>query len=192
MATDTSGLIAKASEVIDILKREGDRGCVLVAAALLEEAIEAQIKARLLPPPGKSDELVSNSPTAPISSFSGKIDLAYRLGLLTDGERITYHQLRNLRNACAHSTAGQDFSQSSFKDRITQMISKSERLWETMRLVFGPVLAPGSPPVTIHEFVEKAGWRHSFTLFFSLVVAHKILYVERVTQLRTVYARPKG
>ena len=41
MRVDPTQLAAKAGEIILTLSKEGDRGCVLVAAVLLEQAIES-------------------------------------------------------------------------------------------------------------------------------------------------------
>lgn len=187
MKVDSSQLATKASETIVALTKEGDRGCVLVAAALLEEAIESCIRARLIAAIEKEDELISRSASAPISSFSAKINLSYRLGLISENERAVYHQLRNLRNACAHSPLGQDFSQLSFKNRIKDMIVKSETMWEAMRENFGPIADADFPPDTVHEFVEKVGWRESFTLFFSLLIAQIELTNSQVGRIRSRY-----
>ena len=43
MRVDPTQLAAKAGEIILTLSKEGDRGCVLVAAVLLEQAIESSI-----------------------------------------------------------------------------------------------------------------------------------------------------
>jgi hypothetical protein len=189
MPTDTGQLTAKAVEIQDILAREGDRGCVLVAAALLEEAIELHLRARLVPSPSKSDELVSNSSMAPISSFSAKIDLAYRVGLFPHSERAIYHQLRKLRNECAHSTSEQDFSQVSFKERIKNMIVSSAGVWEVMRTKLGPLLVEEGTPDSVDAFVEKVGWRRAFLLFYGLVIAHKLVNVHRVQQVGVLYGK---
>lgn len=189
MPTDTGQLIAKAVEILDILAKEGDRGCVLVATALLEEAIELHLRARLVSSPSKSDELVSRSSMVPISSFSAKIDLAYRIGLFPHNERSIYHQLRKLRNECAHSSSNQDFSLPSFKERIKNMIASSAGVWDLMRAKFGPLLIEEGAPESIDAFVEQVGWRRAFTLFFGLVIAHKLVNVHRVRPISTLYGK---
>ncbi len=189
MPTDTSQLAAKAIEIQDILSKEGDRGCVLVAAALLEEAIELHLRARLVPPPGKSDELITSSAVAPISSFSAKIDLGYRVGLFPENERAIYHQLRKLRNECAHSTTEQDFSQTTFKTRIKNMIAASSGVWEVMRARFGPLLGEHQAPDSVDAFVEQVGWRRAFILFYGLVIAHKLVNVHRVQRVGVLYGK---
>lgn len=187
MRVDPTQLAAKAGEIILTLSKEGDRGCVLVAAVLLEQAIESSIRARLIPAAEKEDELISRAASVPISSFSSKINLSYRLGLISRKERVVYHQLRSLRNACAHNVHDQDFSQLTFKNRIKNMIANSETMWHTMLTLFGPMVDEKVPPGTVDEFVEKVGWRQSFTLFFSLLVAQIELTIPHIHAIEARY-----
>jgi len=179
------------NDVFESLHAESDRGCVLVVGSLVENAIEGQISARLILPTGKTDELMSRSNNSPISTFSAKIDLAYRLGIFPANERKIYHQLRELRNTCAHQVNQQDFDKAHFKDRIKNIIEESNVLWDIMRRKIAPILFPNDPPSSVSELVEAIGWRKSFEWFFSLVVAHKVASIERVTRIYPLYA-PRG
>jgi hypothetical protein len=186
---NSNDLALEGAKIVAVLSKEGDRGCVLVTAAMLEDAIEKHIKARLIAPCEKRDELIANSNNAPISNFAAKINLGYRLGLFTQSERDIYHQLRHLRNDCAHSVDEQTFASNSFKNRIENIIAKSENVWEKMKLQFGPLISKDNPPQTIKEFIALAGWRRAFMIFFSLVIAHKVVYLNRVTAVATLYAK---
>ena len=79
------------------MSRPHPRGTVIVAAAIIDEALEQLLKARLAPSNGRDDELF-DAPYAPLSSFSAKIDFAYRVSVLVAEVKATFHLLRKLRN----------------------------------------------------------------------------------------------
>jgi hypothetical protein len=58
-----------------------------------------------------------------------------------------------------------------------------------MKLQFGPLISKDNPPQTVKEFIALAGWRRAFMIFFSLVIAHKVVYLNRVTAVATLYAK---
>jgi DNA-binding MltR family transcriptional regulator len=123
MNSEQIGHIAvRFNEVFQSLKAESDRGCVLVVASMIEQILENYICRCLVPKVSSEDELLSRSGNKPISSFSAKINLAYRLGLIPREEHRIYHQLRELRNACAHNIDRQDFVANHFKDRTRNII----------------------------------------------------------------------
>lgn len=187
--SELSNTLISFSEIADSLQKESDRGCVLVVGALLENALEEHITARLIPKANKDDELMSRSSNSPIFSFSAKINLAYRVGLITANERKIYHQLRELRNVCAHQIDQQDFDKLHFKDRLKNIIRESDFVWETLKKTAAPSLFPEGPPQSVEGFVDAIGWRRSFEVFFSMVIAHKKICVLRVTPI-TPLAKP--
>ncbi|MFA6500208.1 MAG: hypothetical protein WC256_07715 [Desulfurivibrionaceae bacterium] len=175
------------SEIYQSLKPESDRGCVLVVGSMVERFLEDHISRRLLPKLSPDDELMGRSGNKPIAVFSAKINLAYRLGLITAAERTIYHQLRELRNACAHHIDRQEFAANHFKDRTRNIIEQSANVWEALREEIAPALFPNDPPTTIEEFIDKVGWRVAFETFFALVVAHKEASVGRVARLSALH-----
>lgn len=174
-------------ETYESLKAESDRGCVLVVASLIEKILEEQVTARLMPKPGKDDELLSYSKNGPLSNFSAKINIAFRLGLIPVSERNIYHQLRELRNACAHHIDQQDFDKNHFKDRTRNIIAESAEIWEVFRRTIAPEAFPGKEFKSVDDFVNAISWRKAFQLFFSLIVAFKRPAITRVTPLTPLY-----
>jgi len=53
----------------------------------------------------------------PLSTFSSKIDLCYRLGLISKDEYRVMHVVRSIRNQFAHKLGGVAFSSQSIADR---------------------------------------------------------------------------
>jgi hypothetical protein len=172
----------KFIEIAESLKLESDRGSILVIAALVENVLEEHISARLIQKiASKEDELMSSNKA--IGNFSSKIDLAYRLGIIPIYERKIYHQLRELRNKCAHSIDQQDFAKNHFQDRIKNIIKEYPLIWK--------IISTKNGFDSIEEFVNKEGWRVAFVMFFSLIVAHKKVSISRVIRIHPLYEPAK-
>ena len=100
--------------------KESDRASVILAAALLDQAIETLLKAKLVPNPTQSDSLFDGG-NAPISTFSAKIDLAYRIGVIPGHIARELHLVRRIRNAFAHNVTGCTFSDGSVQSRVMEL-----------------------------------------------------------------------
>ena len=90
-------------ELLELMKSasgESDRGLVITAAAHAEIYLERILRAFLIDDSGV-DELFEG-PFAPFGSLSGKIKVAYFLGLLTREERSQLDATRKVRNVFAH------------------------------------------------------------------------------------------
>ena len=90
----------------DRLPHREDRGVVLMATAHVEQLLEDTIICRM------TDEFVDGEwrerlfggeQRGAIDGFSGKIVIAFALGLITERVREDLHTLRRLRNVFAHS-----------------------------------------------------------------------------------------
>lgn len=187
---DTSSsdpLFQRAISIFESLNAESDRGCVLVIGSMVERALEKQISKRLCKSASSEDDLMGKSSSKPISGFSAKINLGYRIGLFPLRERKIFHQLRELRNTCAHDIDRQEFDANHFKDRVKNMIEESDQLWETMKNKIGDKLFSSDPPTNVMAFIEKVGWRTAFALFFALIVAHKETTLDRVLPITPLY-----
>lgn len=180
-------VIFRTLDIFQSLHAESDRGCVLVVSAMLELSIEKQLLKRLFGNPSREDGLIGNSSDKPISDFSSKINLSYHVGLLPLHELKMFHQLRKLRNHCAHEIGKKSFDDNHFKNIIGNIINESNDVWETLRESIGPKLFESNPPTTIAAFVHMLGWRTAFELFFSMVISFKELYLDRVIQITPLY-----
>ena len=169
--------------LVAILRGESDRGCVILAASLLEDELESHLLRRLVPKSKATDELFAREARAPISAFSDKINLAFRVGLITKSERTIYHQLRELRNACAHNITTQAFSENHFRDRMANMIDESKELWAALHASIAGKIGPARAPSSVRDLVNLITWRIAFEFFFALVIAEKRVQLITVHQL---------
>ena len=105
-------------------KGESDRACVILAASLLDAAMLNILKNALVPNPSSSDSLFDGA-NAPISTFSSRIDLLYRIGIISANMNRDLHLVRKIRNQFAHNITGCDFNESSVRDRVSLLANSS-------------------------------------------------------------------
>ena len=101
-------------------EKESDRACVILSAAMLDQALETLLKAYLVSTSSKEDDFLEGI-YAPISSFSAKIDLSFRIGLISAKFCRDLHLIRKIRNEFAHSITNCDFQNESIHRRVLEL-----------------------------------------------------------------------
>lgn len=170
-------LLMKSFEV------ESDRGVILVISALVERELEMHIGLRLLEKIEKNDEIVSKA------SFYSKIDLAYRIGLITEPERRCFHELRLLRNKCAHDIDKQDFEKDHFRHHIKKIAEASSNVWDVMQKRIKPSQFGDQAFDTVDEYLDAYGWRPLFEFFFAAIIVHKRVSQGRIPRIHALSAK---
>ncbi|HGS4996516.1 TPA: DUF4145 domain-containing protein [Vibrio cholerae] len=99
-----------------ILQGESDRGAVLIAAAMLELGLEKLLSAKMLPSTTTKDPVFDNN--GALGTFSSKIEMSYRLGLITEKQKDMFNIFRKIRNDFAHSADNISLDHSKIKDRL--------------------------------------------------------------------------
>ena len=120
MKTHTFG--GKWIDDLNLELQGSDRACAILSGAILDERLKELIKKYLLPSSNtKNDRLLGRS--APIESFSSRIELAQRLNLISAKTSTSLNWVRDIRNAAAHQ---EEFSleNDSYKDKISNLISE--------------------------------------------------------------------
>lgn len=119
------------SEVYDIcfelIKKENDRGSALLAAVLAENILSTLISERLIPASGQ-DKLLDGF-NSPIGSFSAKIELTYRLGIIPLGLANLLNGLRKIRNIFAHEAIA-DFETKSVAQKTEATFQTNQEHYE--------------------------------------------------------------
>ena len=111
-----------AAQFFDSIKAESDRGCVLTAAAFLDEALELLLRSKM----STNANIVRNSieplftGLGPLKSFWSKTEVCFALGLVPAYEHADLMRIRNLRNLFAHSYTSATFSDS----KVVQIVSE--------------------------------------------------------------------
>jgi hypothetical protein len=106
--------------------RESDRAAVVLAAAKLDLTLRELLENALLPCTTRSDDLFDGM--GPLNSFSAKIDLAFRLGLIDSGLAHSIHTVRKLRNDFAHEPGTSRLNTPPHSDRVAHFLSSFEKL----------------------------------------------------------------
>jgi len=104
--------------------KESDRAGVIIAVAMLDRVLETILKAYLVPTDSPEDSLLEGA-YAPIATFNARIDLAYRLGLISARFCRDLHLIRRIRNDFAHNISSCNFEDSSVHSRIIELVRSS-------------------------------------------------------------------
>ncbi len=112
-ANDLRDFAAFVSE----LRNESDRGAALVGAAVIDSRLQRLLASHLVADAEAQAIVTEDSPSAPLGTFSARIQTCYALGLITAGERNECNIIRGVRNKFSHRLHGLKFSDQSIADR---------------------------------------------------------------------------
>jgi hypothetical protein len=101
------------------LCEEGERAAVILGASRVDVALEDTIKAVLRPNPGGSDDLFEGD--KPLSTFSAKITIAYRLSLIGNDCERALQLVRRIRNDFAHAHERLTLDQGASANRVLEL-----------------------------------------------------------------------
>jgi len=102
------------------LARESERAAVILAAARIDVDLEALLKHVLHPHPSGVDSLFDTD--RGLGTFSSKIAVAYRLGLISPDFEHALQMLRKIRNDFAHDLQDQTLGNSRQKSRLNELV----------------------------------------------------------------------
>lgn len=102
-------------EVQEEFSRNSDRGVAVVIASLLDEILKEVLQNFLIKDDKNDKEIFEGN--GPLSSFSSKITLCYRLGLISQYEFKIINTIRAIRNDFAHHLGGISFETQSIKQK---------------------------------------------------------------------------
>lgn len=100
--------------------KESDRASVILSVAMLDEALATLLRSRLIAVTSADDSLLDGA-YAPISSFSARVDLAYRVGLISVQFCRDLHIIRRIRNEFAHNVSGCSFDSATIRSRVIEL-----------------------------------------------------------------------
>lgn len=123
------------SQVSSFLVRllfEGERSAVILGAARLDVALERSLLSRMSECSGSSDSLFG--PDRPLSSFSAKVSLAARLGVIDGEVERALHLVRRIRNQFAHSIDDESLSLDRHRDRLAAACEQASKtdMWKQL------------------------------------------------------------
>ncbi|WP_342190310.1 hypothetical protein Pla52nx_000031 [Stieleria varia] len=92
---------------------------VIVATSKMDELVGFLVRQRLLPCSSKKDDLLDSE--RGLGTFSNRIDLAFRLGVIDSSLVRALHLFRKIRNDFAHAYEGQNLNVSPHRDRVEEL-----------------------------------------------------------------------
>lgn len=131
--------------------KESPRASVILAAAMLEQALEALLRAHLVPMASQSDPLF-DGPYAPLGSFSAKIDVAFRIGVVPSRFTRDLHLVRKIRNDFAHNVTGCTFDDAVVRSRVLEL-TRSQGVVEA-----SPKVRAAYPDGPAGDFQMSVSW----------------------------------
>lgn len=105
-------------------RKESDRAAVILTASLFDNALTQLLRTSLVASPTTSDDLL-DGPNSPISTFSARINVSYRIGLISKRFCRDLHLIRVIRNQFAHNVAECTFEDSSVRSRVLELAKSS-------------------------------------------------------------------
>lgn len=129
---------------VNEFKGETDRAAVILGAAKLD-AVLAQILDRHFAPSLSSiDELLDGD--SPLATFSARINVCYRLQLISAEFAKALHLVRRIRNSFAHEISGVSLEHGAHSDRLKSLLMPIRPLpfFKLFRDHYFGVSTPGS------------------------------------------------
>ena len=120
-------------------EKETDRAAGIVGAAILDSTLESVLKSRLVKSPQAKNDSLFDGPNPPLSSFGSRIDIAYRLGLISEEMSKVLHIVRRIRNSFAHDLVNCDFNNpqmASLVRNLTTAVFKGRKKYRAIRAGF--------------------------------------------------------
>ena len=130
-------LIQETAEFVIGIAREGERAAVVLGSARLDVSLERLLKKLMQPHVGGSDNLFDSD--RPLGSFSAKIALAYRLGVIDRTLEHALQMIRKIRNAFAHSITVANLADPPYNGQFNELIRdlrKNGNSFDNMVLTF--------------------------------------------------------
>lgn len=116
--------ILKLATFLSVFYEESDRGAVMMAGSILDEALSGMISSFLIDD-AESKKLVEGF-NAPLGTFSSRILAAYSLGLIEKHEFIEVEAIRKIRNIYGHSWDGIDLTHPKIVGQLDKLPYRKE------------------------------------------------------------------
>jgi hypothetical protein len=170
--------LGRLFDFVEIVHSESDRGCVLCAAAIIDDALEGVIRQRLVALSNPSNEvldkvlrrepqpvskavldfLLTSRPQPPIGSFAVRTKLARALGLIDDNIMKALDGIRTMRNDAAHLAKPFLFESPRYNlEALFEPLSHKEQTYlRAMHMVMGDGGLPHLKPRRLFEIASAS------------------------------------
>lgn len=126
-------------DVWEQMRTESDRGCILVSASILEDALGAVMYQLLLRCDRFSKDKKRNllGWMGPLGTFSSRIAMAYAFGLIPSWMYECLEKIRDIRNDFAHGYTVADFGSAELTAAVSTMTSPEYDPDTQLKSIFG-------------------------------------------------------
>ncbi|WP_304546447.1 hypothetical protein [Sulfurimonas microaerophilic] len=114
-------------------KTESDRAAVILGASQLDLLLYQILERFLLPCTSGKDELLDGD--SPLATFSSRINISYRLGLIEADFARALHLIRRIRNSFAHEISSASLNAGSHRDRIKELVAPFSENWALIYMI---------------------------------------------------------
>lgn len=152
--------------------KESDRASVVIQTSLTEDELRRALQRRMSHLTATEKAALFDY-TKPLGSFSGLIDIAYAMNVITRADRDDLHIIREMRNACAHAPRDISFETPEMQQAVAALSSPILE-WVEMDLK-NPALARSAFQMTSCAFIlrcrhgEEGGTAKLRTIFAEAV-----------------------
>jgi hypothetical protein len=133
-----AGVKAELEPFLVSLGMEGERSAVVLGAERINVSLEALLKAFLKPPISEKDTLFASE--GALATFSRKIEMAYRLGLIDRPFKNALNLVRRLRNDFAHAVKVESLKDQQHANKVVELLKLvakgNEQSVRSFQLVF--------------------------------------------------------
>ncbi len=134
-------------------KNETDRASVILVASILEELLMNILSAKLVGVTSSNDEFFEGT-NAPLGTFNSRIEMAFRIGLISSKFTRDLHLIRKIRNDFAHNINGCTFDDTRVISRINAL-SNSNGIFKRSETILKKRNYEKTPR---NEFLESTSW----------------------------------
>lgn len=118
----------------EMFSKESDRGCALMSAAFIDDKLGQLIEKNLIDNKRARESLFDNS--GALGTFSGKINVAYLMGLIPKNVHDNIQLIRKIRNDFAHNASAITFDTDYIASRCYSLSIHDLTNKESPRLIF--------------------------------------------------------
>lgn len=115
----------------DEFKNESNRAAVILGTSQLDLPLYQLMETFLLPNASSKNELLGGD--SPFSTFSSRINIRFRLGLIDAEFCRALHLVRKIRNSFAHEVPGVSLESGSHRGRIKELVAPFVDNWALAR-----------------------------------------------------------
>ena len=126
---------AETSEIFLRFQAMDDRACAIIVGAMLDHSLERLLLLHMKPLSKDGHEKRLLDGMGPLSSFSGKIEIASAFGVIDATTAHNLDILRDIRNVFSHASQGITFRNQSIRHRLKQLhvIAMVDTLFQAFR-----------------------------------------------------------